>query len=234
MADAPTRVVLIHGAATTHRVWDRLLEHLDWCDAVAVERPRTGEWRRELAWLVPRVEGAFVVGMSGGATLGLGLVMGETRLAGALLHEPAVGRLAPELLTPIADAFTVGGTAGLARALYGPTWSANLADGIPESATAGELAMFRGFEPGPPGPQAGAVVVTTGSTSPAVRHRAAAALTGTFGYRSATIDGAGHFAAFDQPETFAAAIRRAWGRSTHGATHVSPAGDAAVAGSVGQ
>ena len=60
------RVVLVHGAATSAAVWDRLVPLLPDHDVVAVTRPRTGDLDRELAWLAPQVEDAWVVGMSGG------------------------------------------------------------------------------------------------------------------------------------------------------------------------
>lgn len=214
----PARIVLIHGAATTAQVWEPVVARLDAYDVVALERPRTGDLHRELAWLAPRVEGSFVVGMSGGATLGLALVMGGTPLTGALLHEPAVGSLLPELLTPMAGAFTDGGTAGFARLLYGPSWTPDMSRGVPESVTAAELAMFRSFEPGPPSPRAGDVVVTTGSRSPDARRAAAAALAAAFGYRTATLPGAGHFIAHDHPDVMATAVGDQLRRSRSGAS----------------
>lgn len=198
----------MHGAASSARVWDRLLPHLAECDVVAVERPRTGDLEREITWLTPLAEGAFVVGMSGGATLGLGLAMSGVRLAGAVLHEPAVGRLVPELLTPMAAAFQAGGTAGFGRALYGPTWTIDLAGGQDDAVTARELAMFRTFEPGPATAYAGQVLVTVGEESPPIRHEAVRALENGLGYRSLVLPGCQHFAAHDHPETLAAVIRR--------------------------
>lgn len=198
----------MHGAASSARVWDRLLPHLAEYDVVAVERPRTGDLEREMTWLTPLAEGAFVVGMSGGATLGLGLAMSGVRLAGAVLHEPAVGRLVPELLTPMAAAFQAGGTAGFGRALYGPTWTIDLAGGQDDAVTARELAMFRTFEPGPATAYAGQVLVTVGEESPPIRHEAVRALENGLGYRSLVLPGCQHFAAHDHPETLAAVIRR--------------------------
>ncbi len=208
----PTRgrakIVLVHGAAASARVWDRLLPHLPDYDLVAVERPRTGDLERELAWLTPLAEGAYVVGMSGGATLGLGLAMSGVRLAGAVLHEPAVGSLVPELLGPMAAAFQTGGTASFGRALYGPTWTVDLAGSADDAVTASELAMFRTFEPGPASAYAGHVVVTVGSQSPPIRHEASRALGREFGYSLQVVPGSQHFVAHDHPETLAAVVRR--------------------------
>jgi pimeloyl-ACP methyl ester carboxylesterase len=202
------RILLVHGAATSATVWDRLLPHLAEYDVVAVERPRTGDLDRELARLIPPAENAFVVGMSGGATLGLGLAMSGVRLAGAVLHEPAVGSLLPELLTPMAAAFEAGGTAGFGRALYGPTWTLDLAGGQDDCVTARELAMFRTFEPGPASAYAGPVVVTVGEASPPIRHEAARALERECGYPSTVLAGCGHFVAHDHPEALAEVVRR--------------------------
>jgi len=202
-----TRVVLVHGAATSARVWERLTPLLPGWDVTAVTRPRTGDLDREVAWLADRAEGAWVVGMSGGATLGLALASTETHLLGAVLHEPAVGSLAPGLLRPMAAAFEQGGTEAFAQALYGRSWSAALAAGaLDEEVTARELAMFRGFEPGPPSASSGRVLVTVGSQSPQPRHDAAAALRARFGYEVAVVPDAGHFAAYDAPEAFATIV----------------------------
>src|SRR4051794_8928632 len=110
-----TRVVLLHGAATTAHIWDRVVPLLTAYEVVALERPRTGDLTREVAWLRPRVAGSWLVGMSGGATLGLALLAAGAPLAGAILHEPAVGSLAPELLVPAAAAFERGGTTEFGR-----------------------------------------------------------------------------------------------------------------------
>ena len=203
-----TRVVLVHGAATSARVWERLTPLLPGWDVTAVTRPRTGDLDREVAWLADRAVGAWVVGMSGGATLGLALASTGTHLLGAVLHEPAAGSLAPGLLAPMVAAFEQGGTEAFAQTLYGGSWSPALAEGArDDEVTARELAMFRGFEPGPPSASSGRVVVTCGSRSPQPRHDAAAALRARHGYEVASVPAAGHFAAYDAPEAFAAVVR---------------------------
>lgn len=203
------RLVLVHGAATTAAVWDPLLPHLADLDVevVAPERPRTGELERELGWLAAHAEDAYVVGTSGGATLGLALTATGASTAGLLLHEPAVGSLAPHLLDAVAVAFATGGRAAFGRLLYGPTWRPEMAGGVPEEVTAAELAMFRAFEPAPPTPGSGPVVVTFGARSGPERRQAAEALGERLGHRVQEIPGAGHFAAHDAPAAFAAAVR---------------------------
>ena len=197
-----TRIVLLHGAATTARVWDDVAALLTAADpsyeVVALDRPRTGDLDRELAWLAPRVAGAWVVGMSGGATLGLALAGCGVPVAGAILHEPAVGSLAPDLLVPAAEAFARGGTTRFGATLYGPSWHLAMAGGLDDDVTARELAMFRSFEP-TAAPDA-AVVVTYGAGSPHARRSAAYALRDVHGYRVEPIAGTSHFVAVDAPD----------------------------------
>lgn len=205
-----TRVVLLHGAATTARVWDAVAVLLTAADTgydvVAPERPRTGDLARELAWLGPYVEDAWVVGMSGGATLGLALAAAGAPIAGAILHEPAAGSLVPHLLTPAAEAFARGGTAEFGATLYGPSWRPAMAVGVDDAVTARELAMFRAVEPGPPVPPAGPVLVTYGAQSPPVRRTAAEALRDTCGYPIRELPATGHFAAVDAPRAIATVV----------------------------
>ncbi len=205
-----TRVVLLHGAATTARVWDAVAALLTAADTgydvVAPERPRTGDLARELAWLGPYVEGAWVVGMSGGATLGLALAAAGATIAGAILHEPAAGSLAPGLLGPAAEAFARGGTEEFGATLYGRSWRPAMAGGVDDAVTARELAMFRSVEPGPPVAPAGPVLVTYGARSPAVRRTAAEALRDAHGYRIRELPGTGHFVAVDAPTAIATLV----------------------------
>jgi pimeloyl-ACP methyl ester carboxylesterase len=199
------RIVAVHGAATTARMWDRLRPLLIHHEFVAVERPRSGSLSEEVAWLSPRVEGSWVVGVSGGATLGLALAS-RVQLAGAVLHEPAVGRLAPDLLSAYAEAFEAGGTQAFGRALYGKGWESSSAPPGGDDVTRRELAMFRSFEPQRRAVGQARILVTVGASSPAIRHRASQALHGDLGYEVHTIPGAGHFVANDSPELLAALI----------------------------
>jgi len=204
------RVVLIHGTATTAGIWDPvlvLLAALPTYEVEAVERPRTGDLDLEVQALAPLVAGAWVVGMSGGATLGLALAMSGTPLAGAVLHEPAAGRLVPDLLTPAADAFARSGTDGLGRALYGPNWNPTMAGSVTDDVTAAELAMFRSFEPGPLPTTCGQVVITHGAISPAIRRRAAKALQRVTDCEVRELADSGHLAAHDNPGGLANLVR---------------------------
>ena len=201
------RIVLLHGIATTGAIWDRVVAALairGVNDVLAVERPCTGSLTDELEAIAPYARDALVVGQSGGATLALALASSRHPIAGAVVHEPAVGSLAPALLSPVAAAFAARGLEGLGSTLYGPSWSMDLAPrdrGVIER----ELAMFRAFEPAPAPPDHVPILVTVGSMSPAIRHEAAGALQAR-GYRTRTIDGASHFVAWDAPAQFAAVI----------------------------
>lgn len=64
------RVVLIHGAATTSRVWRRVRPLLRGFDVTVPDRPCSGDLNAEVAALRRVCTGALVVGVSGGATLG--------------------------------------------------------------------------------------------------------------------------------------------------------------------
>lgn len=198
-------VVLVHGAVTDARIWDRTLPLLRtalpaW-DVLAVDRPRSGSLDREVGWLASVAAGSWVVGMSGGATLGLALAATPTPLAGAVLHEPAVGGLSPELLAPVAASFRSGGVVGLGRTLYGESWTPDLSGGVDAVAAAAELEMFRSFEPARIARSAGRVVITYGDTSPSVRRTAAEALI-PFGCDVLPVLGASHFVAHDHPHAF--------------------------------
>lgn len=172
---------------------------------MAPERPCTGNLPDELAALTELARDAFVVGVSGGATLGLALAASDVTLAGALLHEPAVGSLLPGLLTPMAHAFSDGGVPAFGRQLYGPSWTPDMAPAAP-GAVARDLAMFRAFEPTRPRRGQGPVVVTTGANSPPIRHHAAAALTEHLGITTTQLAGCQHFLQVDQPTVLSKAI----------------------------
>jgi len=110
------RVVLIHGAATTSRVWRRVVPLLEGFDVRCPDRPCSGDLAAEVAVLGPACAGAVVAGVSGGATLGLALAAAGVPVAAAVLHEPAVGSLLPGLLDEMRAAYQAGGTAAFADA----------------------------------------------------------------------------------------------------------------------
>lgn len=201
-----TRVLLVHGAATTALVWDRLRPLLPDVELVVPDRPSSGDLEVELAALAPAAEGSVVVGVSGGATLGLALACASSHLAGAVLHEPAVGSLAPDLLDHVVAGWATGGVAGFGSALYGPSWDPSMAPADAD-AVARDLAMFRRFEPATLVEGNGRVLVTVGADSPPVRHAAAAALHERLGVEVGVLQHSGHFVQHDNPAALAAAVR---------------------------
>lgn len=202
------RVALIHGAATTGRVWRHVAPLLAAAPlaVTAPDRPCTGDLAAEVAALRPYCAGAVVGGVSGGATLGLALAAAGVPAA-AVLHEPAVGSLLPGLLDQVRAAYAEGGVAAFGRLLYGSAWTAAEAPADP-GAVARDLAMFTSFEPAGPAPGTGAVVITVGERSPAPRHESAARLSAKFGFPVEVIGGAAHAVHLTHPAAFAAVIRR--------------------------
>ncbi|MFD4405394.1 alpha/beta fold hydrolase [Nocardia sp. NPDC058499] len=209
------RVVLIHGVATDSRVWAATVAALG--PSVEVhcpDRPQSGDMDTEIAALAPLCEGAFVVGVSGGATLGLELAARGVEFAGALLHEPAAGSLAPELLDEVAAAFRRDGVAGFGRALYGPIWTPELTTASRET-VAGELAMFRAFEPRPVGPLAQRITLTVGRQSSPARHRSVRDLTAALGTEWHVLPGVGHAVHLESPRRLAGEVEVARTTASH-------------------
>jgi pimeloyl-ACP methyl ester carboxylesterase len=199
-----TRVVLVHGAATDSRVWLPAARALrDSGATVEVpDRPQSGDLDLEVEFLTPMCQGAHVLGISGGATLGLELAARGVEVASALLHEPAAGSLAPGLLTQVAEGLAADGVAGFGRALYGPSWTMSTTKASLET-VGRELAMFGAFEPRPLGVLPDRVVLTVGQRSPLARHDSVWALSGYLGVRRHVLAGAGHAAYIELAEAFA-------------------------------
>lgn len=204
------RILLVHGAATTGRIWAGVEQALPDFDVWSPDRPCSGDLDTELDFLADLCDGAVVGGVSGGATLGLALASRGIRFHAAVLHEPAAGSLVPGLLDAVAAAYAAEGVSGFARTLYGSRWSTS--DGpVDDAMVARDLAMFRRFEPRPPATGAGPVLLTVGGDSPPIRHEVAARLTATLGVPGATIPSVGHAVHLEAPRTFAAILREAAG-----------------------
>jgi pimeloyl-ACP methyl ester carboxylesterase len=203
------RVCLIHGAATTATSWLSTAEEIATVLPNArIERPlrgSTGSLDAEVETLVPYCVDALVVGVSGGATLGLELAARGVDFRAAILHEPAAGSLLPSLLDAVVAAYQNGGVPEFAAALYGPAWNLSLAPEDPD-AVGRDLAMFRGFEPRPAAEQSGPVLLTVGARSPEVRHEAARRLAEFLGFPVRTIAEAGHAVHLEQPRRLAELI----------------------------
>jgi len=205
-AGMPTRIVLVHGAATTSRVWRRVVPLLDGFDVRCPDRESSGDLAGELDALEPLCKGALVVGVSGGATLGLALAARGVGLAGAVLHEPAVGSLLPGLLDPMVAAYTSGGAPAFAAALYGSAWTPAEAPADP-GAVGRDLAMFRAFEPAAPATGEGPILLTVGELSPPIRHESVRRLAAAFALPTAVLPGTSHAAHLENPAELAPRIR---------------------------
>ncbi|MFC1443615.1 alpha/beta hydrolase [Streptacidiphilus sp. N1-10] len=209
------RILLVHGAATTAGVWSTVRKLLEnGSPAFEVQAPTracSGDLRTEVDALADAAAGAVVVGVSGGATLGLALLAAGVPVAGALLHEPAVGSLVPGLLARVAEEYAAHGVAGFGSALYGPAWDVSMAPADPDSVRR-DFAMFRAFEPPAAPLRLSALVTTTvGELSPPPRHRAAQALRSAAGIPFRVLPGCGHAVHLERPDELAAAVRELTG-----------------------
>lgn len=206
------RICLIHGAATTPAVWcatvTALAAVLPGAHIECPYRPSSGDLDVEIDALLPYADRAIVVGVSGGATLGLELAARGVSFRAAILHEPAVGSLLPGLLTAVAEAYERGGAPAFAATLYGPAWTPELAPADP-GAVGRDLAMFRRFEPAAPAAGSGPVLITIGAGSPPIRHEAARRLHEQFGFDTRTVAGSGHAVHLEQPQRLAELIAEA-------------------------
>ncbi len=126
-------------------------------------------------------------------------------MRGAVLHEPAAGSLAPHLLDAVAAAFATDGPEGFGRALYGESWSRDLApDDL--SSVGRDLAMFRSFEPRVPVATAIAPLLTVGQLSPSIRHRSVSAIARLIGSPTAQVPNGAHAVHLDNQREFARVI----------------------------
>ena len=158
-----------------------------------------------MAALAPLAAAAVVGGVSGGATLGLAMVTAGVPMTAAVLHEPAVGSLAPRLLDAVAAAWAAGGVTAFATTLYGPAWTPE--EGPPDPLSVErDLRMFRGFEPAALPAGHPRVLLTVGELSPPIRHESVGALGELLGVPVETIPGTSHAVHLEQPAAFAALI----------------------------
>jgi pimeloyl-ACP methyl ester carboxylesterase len=199
------RVVFIHGAATTGRIWRDVVPHFEDFEVSCPDRPASGDLDVEIAALADLCRHNIVVGVSGGATLGLELAARGIPLAAGVFHEPAAGSLAPGLLTHVAQGLRDGGVEGFGQALYGPSWSLDDAPDDP-AIVAREFAMFSRFEPAPPGPAAGPLLLTVGAASPLSRRASVEALSRLMATPWTTVEGGAHTVHLECPGAFSAVV----------------------------
>lgn len=172
-----------------------------------------------------------VVGVSGGATLGLLLAIRHPGVVGSLvLHEPLVGRRAEELFgrfegSAATAAQSDAGALEVVRSVMGErTWSAldelsraRVAAGAARARA--DVPVFAGFAPSDGelrGLRPVPLLTTVGETSGPERHAAAAVLVDLCGAISVTIPDAGNAVQLDAPDRFADVVRT-WTPASAGA-----------------
>lgn len=228
-------VVLVHGVGVGPGSFARLAELLeDRHRVVAVERP-AGDGGEAL----PVVDQAdrlaevlvdlgvgdgLLVGVSGGATVGLALAIRHPGVAGALvLHEPLLGRHAAGLHAQFDEAAALAATGiegamTVVRTVMGePTWDALGPDGRAAAWSQAarwqaEIPMFAAFDP--TAAELGSLwaqplLVTVGARSTVERRLAAGVLQNLAGVDVIEVPAAGNAAHLDAPEAFASVLE-AW------------------------
>jgi pimeloyl-ACP methyl ester carboxylesterase len=175
---------------------------------------------------------AAFVGVSGGATLTLALALAHPEaVTAAVVHEPAVGALAPELDAELQEAAArlssstgAGGAVEFMRALVGPRTWANLdppaaADIVTRAGIIRhEVPHFLAFSPQPGELRilAGvALVSSVGALSRRSRHLAAGAVAAYTSAGARALPGVGHLGQLEGPAALASALRAAEGIAVH-------------------
>lgn len=225
-------VVLLHGVGAGPEAFDRLVAELgDDHRCVVVARPGGGggavpliDQADAVAATVAAVgaTGGLLVGISGGATLGLLLAQRHPQLAGRhLLHEPLVGPLAPALHARFVEAAdrasrSLDDAMAVVRSVMGPdAWEALGPDGQHRSIAQAarwqaEVAAFAAFAPAITdlaSLTALAVTVSVGERSGPERREAAEVLVRHAAVQLATVPGTGNAPHLDAPEALAALVR---------------------------
>jgi pimeloyl-ACP methyl ester carboxylesterase len=234
-------VVLVHGVGIGARAFDSVRDSLAEDHRVLVVRRRgygpgrpvppsasVGEQVADLLAVVDArgVSSATFVGVSGGATLVLALSLARPDLVrAAVVHEPAIGPLAPDLHAELQAAAgrlaaTAGpdGVLGFVNRLVGdsawarlPPWVAAEVENRWEVVRA-EVPEFIAFAPSTDalaGLEDVAVVATVGSRSPGCRQLAAKVLEREAGATVQVLAGVRHLPHLEAPDSFATAIRAA-------------------------
>ncbi|KFJ04196.1 hypothetical protein BISU_1234 [Bifidobacterium subtile] len=212
---AGRKIVLIHGAAATSRIWRLVIAELHvslpYTRILVPDRRCTGNMDKETDDLWEACSGALVVGVSGGATLAWALASRKCPMLGMIAHEPAAGNLCPGLLSYAGSAWSESTLNPVRRAtlfgerLYGTQWNA---DELPSdvAAVSRDYRMFSQFNPAPPRINPSVITLTIGALSPKIRYDAAQAYEQTFGIPSHTLAGAKHCVQLEQPRLFADVI----------------------------
>ncbi len=220
-------VVLLHGVGVGPESFAPLVDRL--CDrhrVVVVDRPGAPGEASSLAAHADRIaevvaarlgDGTRLVGVSGGATLGLVLAQRHPDLfASCVLHEPLLGRLAPALhrrFQLVAASATDEGSAidVVAQVMGAETWAALGEEGRAAARRHArrwreEIAMFASFDPSPEEVRSVGrrpVLATVGARSAPERVAAAEVLAELTGATIRTVAGAGNAVQLDAPAAFA-------------------------------
>jgi pimeloyl-ACP methyl ester carboxylesterase len=243
-------VVLLHGVGAGPEAFDRLVAELgDDHRCVVVARPGGGggavpliDQADAVAAAVETVDaaGGLLVGVSGGATLGLLVAQRHPNLfARHLLHEPLVGPLAPALHARFVDAAdraarSLNDAMGVVRAVMGPdAWEALGPDGqqrstIEAARWQAEVAAFAAFAPTADDLAAIAplaVTVSIGERSGPERREAAEVLVHHAAVELATVPGSGNAPHLDGPHALAALVRSVLASPLAAASAAGPAPD---------
>ena len=234
-------VVLVHGVGIGPRAFDAVAGSLADDHRVLVVRRRgyrsgqpvpasasVDEQVGDLVGVVDSrgVSAATFVGVSGGATLVLALALARPDLVrAAVVHEPAIGPLAPDLHAELLSAAgrlaaTRGpdGVLAFVNRLVGDSAWARLpplvADGIERrwQVVRAEVPEFIAFAPSAEalaGLEGLGLVATVGSRSPECRQLAAKVLAHHVGVKVHVLDGVRHLPHLEAPDRFVAVIRAA-------------------------
>lgn len=221
-ADTPehddTTVLFVHGVGMHPDLFEPTASRLN-CASETWLRPgyenqaSVESFDEQVIRLIERLcqlDNCVVVGVSGGATLGLATAISQPdSMVGLITHEPLIGPLEPELnerIVNAADALrrdgpTNAATAFLSR-LYGRPWPLHDTRQI-----ADDVAQFASFTP--TADELAAITIdhitTVGANSPPERHRVAHTLA-TLGADMRYIDQSGHLVLADNPDGFAQVI----------------------------
>lgn len=237
-------VVLLHGVGLGPESFALVAERLvERHRVVALDRPvgpggsaiPLADQADQLARMLPELgaSGARLVGVSGGATLGLLLALRHPgAVDGLVLHEPLVGPLAPELHERFQLAAARAATGDdeamdVVRAVMGDrTWTAldPAAQASAERQAArwrGEVAEFAAFAPAAvdlAALRSRPLLVTIGGRSGPERWAAAEVLRRWAGAELAEVPGAGNAVQLDAPDAFAELIST-WQTVSPGGAH---------------
>lgn len=225
-------IVLLHGVGVGPATFDATARHLASDHRVLVpERPGDSFGAVPLAEQADAVAaailehsagGARLVGVSGGATLGLVVALRHRTSIGSLvLHEPLLGRLVPSLHERFNAAARQAGQGDdsaleVVRLVLGaPTWErldvvTRVAIEAEAPRARHEVSVFAAFDPTVEeiASLAGLPMLTTvGSESPPERHEVVLVLERLAGAERAVLEGSGNAAQIDAAKPFADLVR---------------------------